>query len=182
VRRDVLDHRDQFRVKVRRQLSRDELEKAYQLYLNVQQANTALNLQAYPFRLFEQMNQSDEWEFICHYLDLEGQPLAGVGIAHRSPRSYQGVLVGIDYRFSAYKVYKQVLYQVVMRAKALDKEILHLGVTANIEKKKLGAVQYPKVAYLQTDDHYQLEWLESMQGNKAIREEKQQPGSAAQVR
>ncbi|MFP4290763.1 MAG: aminotransferase class I/II-fold pyridoxal phosphate-dependent enzyme [Cyclobacteriaceae bacterium] len=171
MRQDVLNRKHLFVIEHKAQLTDEELHTAYMLYLNVQKVNLALNITAYPYKLFSQMNESSEWEFICLYAATGEKPLIGVAMTHISPRTYQGVLVGLDYEYAEHKVYKQLLYRAVMRANALGKELIHLGVTANMEKKKLGARQFPKVGFIQTDANFSFEALEGLQGNKLLEKE-----------
>ena len=168
IRQDILRFEDQFEVIVRDQLESEELQKAYQLYLNVQKNNTALNNVTYPFSLMEQMNEGGDWEFLLFYLKQPGRPLVGVGCTHKGPKSYQGVILGMDYQYHEFKTYKQILYRVIMRAKQLDKQLVHLGLTANLEKRKLGSQLMPRVGFLQADTNFHLELLENLQGNAAL--------------
>jgi 7-keto-8-aminopelargonate synthetase-like enzyme len=168
IRKDILHFEDQFEVIVRNQLGQDELEKAYTLYLNVQKHNKALNNVTFPFSLMQQMNEGDDWEFLLFYLKQPGSPLVGIGCTHKGPETYQGVVLGMDYQYHAFKTYKQILYQVIMRAKKLNKKAVHLGLTANLEKRKLGSTLLPRVGFLQADTNYHLELLESLQGNAAL--------------
>ena len=178
IRKDALHYCGQFEVNVHKKLSDTQLHRAYQLYLNVQQANVALNNITYPYSLFKEMNQSDEWEFILLYVRTEGKPLAGIVCAHKGYTSYQGVLLGMDYSYQHLRTYKQVLYQLMLRAKALKKEKLHLGLTANTEKRKLGAKLFSRVGFLQSDTNFQLELVEGLQGNAVLTQEKHLGGKS----
>jgi predicted N-acyltransferase len=172
LRKDVLQYRDQFDIVIKQQLDEVELQKAYQLYLNVQQANHALNNITYPFRLMQEMNDRENWEFILLYAKQEGEPLIGMVCGHKGYSTYQGVILGMDYSFRKLKTYKQILYQVVMRSKQIGCKAVHLGLTANTEKRKLGARLIPRVGFLQTESNFHLEVLENLQGNTALAEPK----------
>ena len=75
----------------------------------------------------------------------------------------------MDYKYSLeYKLYKQILYAAIMRARALNKERIHLGLTAAQEKKKYGATLIPRVGYVQTQDNFKLEMLESIPAQKNV--------------
>ncbi len=174
IRKDVLHYKDLFKVVVREQLSDIELGNVYALYQHVQKANVALNNICYPFALMREFNRDRDWEFIMFYIHQGEMPLAGVICAHKGKNSYQGVLLGLDYRFQHLKTYKQALYQLMLRAKQLNMDKLHLGLTANIEKRKLGAQLFSRVGFVQIDSNYHLELVENLQGNTAVRLE--QPG------
>jgi hypothetical protein len=78
--------------------------------------------------------------------------------SHFSP-----MIIGIDYTFNSdFKVYKQALYQVLKRARELNLNRVYLGLSADQEKRKYGAKQYQRVAYMQTKDNFNMEVIESM--------------------
>ena len=48
-------------------VNQEQLEILYQLYQNVKEKNLDLNTFLYPKKVFEQMNNSQSWEFILLY-------------------------------------------------------------------------------------------------------------------
>ncbi len=73
------------------------------------------------------------------------------------------MIIGLDYSYNKeYKVYRQALYQLVMRAKMLGKKKVHLGFSATVEKKKLGAAIFPTYAFMQIRDSYNAEALATL--------------------
>ena len=73
------------------------------------------------------------------------------------------MIIGIDYTYNEdYKVYRQALYQVMMRAGQLAKKKVLLGFSAPIEKKKVGAEIYSTYAFMQIKDNYHAETLAMM--------------------
>ena len=179
IKKDVLQFQDQFEVVVKESLSDSELKHAFELYQNVQKANTALNNIAYPISLLSEFNRDKDWEFLLLYATTEDMPMVAMVCAHKGNNSYQAVLVGMDYSYQHLKTYKQVLYQIVLRAKVLKRDKLHLGITANTEKRKLGAQLLPRVGFIQSDSNFHLEFLEGLQGNAALKPE--QTGMAENV-
>jgi len=170
VRKDVLKYESSFDIEIKDTLDAEELLRAYHLYQQVSNHNLAFNNVEFPFQLFECMNDNPHWEFILFrlkegYLENDDDPLVGIAFTYKTNESYCGVLLGMDYRYSRdYKVYKQILFQAAMRAQALGKKRVYLGLTSGQEKKKYGATLTPRVGYLQTQDNYQLELVESMVG------------------
>ena len=74
------------------------------------------------------------------------------------------MIIGLDYHYLfSYKNYKQAIFQIVKRANALKLQTIYLGFTANIEKHKYGAEAIPKIAYIQTNDTFNMEILEATQ-------------------
>ncbi|MEK6478043.1 aminotransferase class I/II-fold pyridoxal phosphate-dependent enzyme [Catalinimonas sp. 4WD22] len=167
VRKDILKNKDKITVKFKENLSEDELERAYELYWQVHKANHAFNNIAYPKKLFKTLNQDPNWESICYY-SRETNVLIGVAFNHKGKNSYQGVILGLDYTYFELKVYKQALFQAIMRAKELGKSKVQLGLTANTEKRKLGATIVSRVGFLQADSNYKLELIESLEGNSIL--------------
>ena len=170
VRKDVLKNLSNFTVESKETLEIEELLRAYKLYLEVSNSNYAFNNVEFPFRLFEAMNKSPHWEFILFRLkdDLlaEGdEPLVGVAFTYKTQESYCGVLLGMDYAYSReYKVYKQILFHATMRARAINKQRIYLGLTSSQEKRKYVATLTERVGYIQSQDNYKLELIESMAG------------------
>ena len=170
VRKDALKMADCFEVTVQDTLSEAEIARNYQLYRNVSDKNFALNNIEFPYALFEGMSQSAHWEFMLmrvkpEYVASGDNPLVGVVCNYRTEESYCAVALGMDYTYAEqFKLYKQILFQIAMRGQALGKQRIYLGMTAATEKKKYGGVAKSRVAYVQAQDNYKLELIESMAG------------------
>lgn len=157
-----------FEVEFRKTITDEESDHLYQLYLNVETVNRGFNMFPYPKRILKVLSKHDSWEFTMVYLKpefdsrAERKPVAAVW-AFVQPGHYSPMILGMDYSFSKeFKIYKQTLYQVVKRARSLGIEKVYLGLSADIEKKKFGAVAQRKTAYVQAQDHYNLDTLETM--------------------
>jgi len=61
-----------------------------------------------------------------------------------------------------FQTYRQLLYQTILRARKLSMNQIDFGLSANFEKRKLGATVIPKQAFVQTNDNFLLEYLEMM--------------------
>ena len=173
VRHDVLQYQDAYEISINDTLSTEEIGRAFALYLNVSNNNYALNNVEYPRALFEAMSEDPRWEFIMIRLRAEHlQPgddaLIGIVCSYTTPDSYCAVVMGMDYQYAhEYKLYKQSLFQMAMRGQALGKCRTFLGMTAAQEKRKYGATAHPRIAYIQAQDNYKLELIESMAVVKA---------------
>lgn len=160
VRNDVFRFQNELKVTVSPSLSEVELKRAYQLYLNVSKKNVSVNLFPYPYKLFHLINKSPDWEFIKI---VKGNKLVSVGFCFKSADNYFPVLVGIDYNANkTHKVYKQMLYQVVKRAIALNYDKVYFGMSADTEKRKLGAIQESNVAFVEVRDNYNFETINNL--------------------
>lgn len=164
-RKEIESYIEAFDVEVKTQLNSEEETKAFQLYLEVKKNNPALNTFNYPRKLFSEMNTSLNWEFILLRLkNHEYRPIVGVMFCYKnSNRVFVPDLIGMDYRFiRKYQVYRQLLYQTILRAKNIGSKRIDFGLTAAFEKRKVGAKVYTRCAYLQTRDNFALEALDWM--------------------
>lgn len=173
-REDVRKHIDKFEVRIVSNSSEKDIAEWYELYVNVKNHNLSLNTFRLPIKLFCQLAKSAKWETIV--LKLRPQ-YAACGDAvcvvwcYRNKDCYVPMIIGIDYTYNKeYKVYRQALYQIVVRALALNTDQIYFGFAASIEKKKLGAKQLCTHGYIQYKDGYNLEVLSSfIQVNKKER-------------
>lgn len=154
---DVLLHKDLFHVSIAETPSQNELNNWYNLYQNVKARNFAVNDFLLPKKLFFKIAEHPKWEIILIHLknnkENEDNVIA-VGFAYRTSNNYCPVLLGLDYNYQHLKIYKQILYQFVTRAKESDSKKLYFGLTASLEKRKLGAKAIKQSAYLQTKDDF----------------------------
>ncbi len=161
-----------FEVEIHQNVSEDTIEKYHQLYENVRLNNPGLNTFPFPKNLFLEMDINNRWEFLSLTLKQEythsgTRELVGVMFCYNNNgKTYVPSFVGMDYKYNQeFSIYRQLLYQTILRAKQLNVEKIDFGLTAAFEKKKLGATVIPKVCYVQAKDNFSLELLETMQNN-----------------
>jgi 7-keto-8-aminopelargonate synthetase-like enzyme len=165
---DVQRHEDKFEVTVEKEYSEENISYWYSLYLNVKNNNLGLNSFALPLKTFTQMLLNNKWEVLSltvkkefDFIGVE-KPVA-IAFCYNAVTAYLPVIVGMDYSYNeTYKTYKQLLYQLVMRGKALNCKQVNLGFSAVTEKKKVGAVAIPTYAYMQAKDSYNFQVLANM--------------------
>jgi Acetyltransferase (GNAT) domain len=168
VRREILKYEPPFEVEVKNKISDEEADAYYTLYREVHRRNIGLNMFPYPPKITRAMSAHPRWEFVILRLTPEHDPRpvrhpVAVTWCYRSPRHYNPVVMGMDYDFVlSHGVYRQNLYQCLLRARQLGVSDVRLGLTAEIEKRKLGCRQVPYVAYLQARDNFNLEVIETM--------------------
>jgi hypothetical protein len=153
---------------IKDKLDKTEIERAYQLYRNVKNNNYAINTFLYPQAVFENMNQSPNWEFILLALKNNTEtPFIGVMFCYKNNNhAYVPELVGMDYKWAKeYQLYRQLLFQTIKRANALQFPKIDFGVSASFEKRKLGAQIIPKVAYVQARDNFAMEAMNTLQND-----------------
>jgi len=166
--KEILPFERHYDVVIKDKLDKTEIERAYQLYSNVKNNNYAINTFLYPQVVFENMNQSPNWEFIL--LSLKNnteEPFIGVMFCYKNDNHvYVPELVGMDYKWAKeYQLYRQLLFQTIKRANALQLPKIDFGVSASFEKRKLGARIIPKVAYIQARDNFAMEAMNTLQND-----------------
>jgi hypothetical protein len=168
VKKEVLKHEHVFEIEYKKELTDDEAEHFYNLYLNVVNRNRAFNMFNYPKDILKKLSAHPDWEFIILKLKPEFDPrLERKAVAamwtyvtktHLAPMT-----IGIDYDYNnKFMIYKQAVYQALKRARMLNLSKVYLGLSADTDKHKFGAVAHPIVAYFQTRDNYNMEVIESM--------------------
>jgi hypothetical protein len=165
LRKDVRRYQDQFKVEIANHPTAQEIDQWYSLYLNVKGNSLELNTFTLPRKLFDQLAQDPGWETLTLNLSsiTGSKELAGVVFSHIAGDVYIPMIIGIDYSLNGeYKVYRQALYQLVMRAGALKKKKVLLGFSAPVEKKKVGAELLPTYAFMQIKDNYNAQTLSMM--------------------
>ncbi len=167
-RQDIEKYADRVQVEISDVLSAPELEKAYALYRNVWDKNFDMNTFAYPKSIFEVMNTDPNWEFIKMFpAGTEKRPgqMIGVMFSYKNTgTTYVPSLIGLDYDYSEeFSVYRQMLFQTVLRAHALGFKRIDFGFSASFEKRKVGAESIQKIAYIQAKDNFAMEMMEVVQ-------------------
>lgn len=116
--------------------------------------------------MFEEINKNKNWEFLCLYLQ---EKLVAVGCCNFAEKSYSPTVLGMDYDFNTeYKIYKKILAMALERAIEPKKNIIYLGLSADLEKRKFGAISISKVAYISVKDIFNFEKLELISGYKKL--------------
>lgn len=169
LREDVKKHENKFDISIIQGMaSSDEIDYWYQLYRNVQQHSFELNTFPLPKKVFSTLLKNENWEALTLSLKQQDDPEASgkpvcIIYSYQSGDAYIPMIIGLDYTFNKeYKIYRQALYRLVMRAKELSKKKVLLGFSANVEKHKVGAVAMPTYGYMQYKDSFNVEVLEAL--------------------
>lgn len=168
VRKHVLSNNDQFKVEVIKISDwEEEIDYWYGLYLNVKNKSLELNTFPLPLKLFYQLAKDKNWEmlqltFIDETLRNDDKPCCIV-FSYKSKNAYLPIIIGLDYAYNLKMgIYRQALYQLVLRAKALGKQKLLLGFSATVEKQKFGAKPIATHAYMHLKDSFNVEAISSI--------------------
>lgn len=171
LRNEVSQYQQAFEIEYKKELTEEETEYYYNLYLNVEKRNKGFNMFAYPKDILKKLSKHRNWEFIVLKLkpEFDSRPerkAVAVIWTYATEKHLAPMIIGIDYNYNnEFKVYKQAIYQVLKRARMLNLTKTYLGLSADIDKHKYGAVQHARVAYMQTKDNYNMEVIESMAAN-----------------
>lgn len=176
-REDIRKHQNKFHVQViTEQISPSVREYWYQLYENVKERSLVLNTFALPPKFFEAIFDNSHWEVLTLDLETSGgeqTETAGMVVCYKTGDAYIPMVIGLDYTANKkYKVYRQALYQVLLRAAALDKKEVFFGFAASVEKKKMGARPQAVHAYWMSKDTYALQLLSELKDGVTGRADK----------
>lgn len=159
-RNEVVKYQDLFKVEIKKQLTEEEENLAYQLYLQLSEANFAINTFNYPKNLLKFINKDPNWEFVCLYMDNK---LVAVVCCYFTENIYCPIFMGMDIQTNSnYKTYKQILYQILCRAIDKNYDRVFMGLSADFEKRKIGATQIDKVAFYRLEDQFNMEIIENI--------------------
>ncbi|HEX9601903.1 MAG TPA: aminotransferase class I/II-fold pyridoxal phosphate-dependent enzyme [Mariniflexile sp.] len=161
LRKEILAYEPLLKIDILKSCNADQLKQVEALYSNVHQNNLGLNTFPFPEKLFKNMSEHPNWEFITISLLDSPDKMIGVMLCYNNGgHTYVPAFVGMDYSYlTEYYTYRQLLYQTIKRAIELKFKHIDLGMTASFEKRKLGAKITEKYAYIQTFDNYILEFM-----------------------
>ncbi len=169
-RKDIQPYESRFNVVFDDEPNEGLIDQFYELYMNVNKNNLALNLFPLPKKLFTMMAQHPNWEFLVLYLKEDynqGKSHIPVGVMFcykNQEITYTPSFVGMDYNHTdEHQIYRQLLYQTVKRATRLGFKKIDFGMTASFEKRKVGATMIPKIAYIQAKDNFSMELMGVME-------------------
>ncbi|MCW3090009.1 MAG: aminotransferase class [Ferruginibacter sp.] len=168
LRKKVLRNIDQFVVKVTPvSTNQQEIDHWYRLYLNVKGKSLELNTFALPSRLFTCLAMDKKWEMLQLFLKdsaLHADKLpCCVIFSYKTKDSYIPMIIGLDYTHNqSMGIYRQALYQLILRAQQTGMNKIYLGFSASIEKQKLGAKPVNTIAYMHTKDSFNLESMSNI--------------------
>ncbi|MFK7787124.1 MAG: aminotransferase class I/II-fold pyridoxal phosphate-dependent enzyme [Crocinitomicaceae bacterium] len=162
----VFEHKSCFEVSFANHLSSEELDEWYELYLNIQSKSLEINTFPIPKEFIEIAVVHPNWEAMRISIKAEHnggkEKVVAFGLTYRSNDSFSPMVLGIDYKFvESHGLYRQAIFQLVKRASHQNIERIHMGFTADIEKRRFGAIQQPRVAFALIDDTYTMQVIEA---------------------
>ncbi len=161
IRYYALRNEFQFDISFQSTLTEQESTRCYELFSNVKSRNFGLNFFEYPSKITSVLSRFKEYEFILIRLKGQAEIIASAwiynGTSHSSP-----MIVGLDDDYiKKHRIYQQTVYQIIKRARQLDKETIFCGFSADFEKQKFGAIAVPMFAYIKMEDTFNSEIINS---------------------
>lgn len=160
VRQNVYRHLADYTIRIN-EPKQDNIDVWYDLYKQVKNKNLKLNTFALPRKIFEKALEHPQWDIIELYINDQTTPqLAGVVFSYHTHSNYCPMFLGIDYAYNqSHAVYRQIIYQLIMRAKQLRCKKIYLGVEASEEKRKFGATPKQHALFIQINENFSLSRL-----------------------
>jgi 7-keto-8-aminopelargonate synthetase-like enzyme len=139
-----------------RHLDDAQLNVIHGIYLEVASRGLELNVFPLPPNLLSELQRSSAWEIVLIHLDpAAGGPEDGAPVAfmatHIQGGTYAPFFCGVDRRYqflSEYGAYRQLLFTAIERAEGLGCARVHFGMTASLEKTRLGAAVVQNEAFI----------------------------------
>ena len=175
VRQSMMEKQDQWELRLHTaqspSLSASQVTELHQLYLNVASKKLRLNVYPLPEAVIAAAQGAPGWEILSLHPRVDGEVSeepAAFGVCHHTPEAYTAVYCGIDYTLRGEGAYRQLLWQVLSRARDLGCARLDLGMDAEMEKRRLGAEARKQCVYLLTTDHFNATTLEQVARDAAL--------------
>ena len=166
IRQFVLKYKDEYEVTIKKSIYKEESDLYFNLYKNVWNSNLGFNLFVYPEKRPGVLAKSDRYEFIEVRL-RETQEVVSVVWAYVGDEHYSPMTVGMNYSINQSKyLYKQTVFQIINRSNDLGKKFVHLGFSADFEKRQHGADHTPKFCFIKVDDTFNADVIESISNIK----------------
>ncbi len=158
--RKIVAQASNYTIRVVTSADEQTVEELYSLYRNVANRKLRLNMFPLPRNLVAGLVTSPAWELVTLHLSPDAggpgdsRPVAWFA-AHLGDDHYAPLVCGLDYTYVyAHGAYRQMLYQVVMRAQARGAGHVHLGMDADLEKDRFGTERISTCAFVQTRDDF----------------------------
>lgn len=169
---DVRSRKKYFDVAIVKKANEELIEEIYGLYNNVKNKSLKINTFTLPKKLIQHINNNPAWEFIVlklNQLTPFNHKLVAVGFVNYNGTIQNCPVLGINYDFQKkYKCYQQLIYQTVLQAKIKGCKKSNWGFTADTEKKKFGATPIQYHCYIDNNDMFNLQFVETIKTKSTL--------------
>jgi 7-keto-8-aminopelargonate synthetase-like enzyme/predicted N-acyltransferase len=166
---DIKKFEDQFAWVQQTTATEDDIQRWYQLYLEVRGKNLDINSFAMPLKLFYAMIKNKQWDVYTLHHKANAEEMAVV-FSYISGSTYVPTLIGMNYNYlQQYKIYKQSLYRILLRAKELGCTKINMGFGAGLEKRKLNCNGMSNYSLIHMNDLFSAEYLNHYSTNSVMK-------------
>lgn len=143
-----------------------DLDHLQALYENVRRRSLEINTFPIPRALFETLLGAPDFELsLFRPRGQEEAPVVGFGFGFKGQSVYLPLFLGMDYDYVREGgLYRQMLRDVVGRARATGKSTVCFGYGAGLEKRRFGARRVETTMYVELDDHYAADAVSQVSG------------------
>jgi|GEM_PF-64840 len=159
----------------------EHVDQLHALYQNVARTKLRFNAFELPRNMLHQLLESPAWEFgVLHLKDESGRLVEDRAVAfwgaHRHAEHYAMLFCGLDYRYvKLHGAYRQCTYQAILRAAQVGARTMHMGMDAEVEKKRFGARAHSTCLYVQAREDYNAAILQQIVAEVGIGAQEKPP-------
>ncbi|WP_428242087.1 aminotransferase class I/II-fold pyridoxal phosphate-dependent enzyme [Gynuella sp.] len=140
-------------------IEQSKLDLFFDMYLEQQQNAKEISSFTLPRELLSASVNEGYWS--CLELRYKNNPAACMFV-QASGEELFCILLGVRSKYRETGAFRACLYFSAKHAQNMGLKKVHYGLTASLEKKRMGAVAVPIVALFRTTSNYQMETLESL--------------------
>jgi 7-keto-8-aminopelargonate synthetase-like enzyme len=159
-------------------LAPEDVTQVYALYLQLAARKLRLNTFPFPETLLTELLHNPAWEFGVLRLPVEaggpadGRPVA-FWAAHKHAGHYSPLFCGMEDEWvESHGSYRAALWNVLRRAQRSGMTTVHLGMDAEVEKRRFGALPVHTCVYAQVRDHYAGAILREISAEVGLRDDR----------
>ncbi|MBL8685835.1 MAG: aminotransferase class I/II-fold pyridoxal phosphate-dependent enzyme [Myxococcales bacterium] len=139
------------------------LARMHAMYLSVAARNRRINLFPLPIELLREHARTRGWTLLALYDRARPGHLAAWGALRCVDRDVRALYCGVDYQGFEHddvSPYRQLLFSVVAQALSVGATKVSLGMGAEQEKRRLGAIEAPTFAFVRAEDEFRARQLQ----------------------
>lgn len=175
VRQNVIKYLDNYEIRVNDDTI-NRVDSWEKLYRNVKAKNLKVNTFNLPKKIFNQCKNNKNWDILELFIKNPNGSLklASVIFSYKGVQNYCPIFLGIDYQFlDSYKVYRQSIYQLILRARHSNFKNILLGMEASEEKRKYLAKPQHRSVFIQVNENFSFSKINSYSNLTTLKHELQ---------
>lgn len=147
------------------------LARMHAMYLSVAARNRRINLFPLPIELLREHARTPGWTLLALYDRARPSHLAAWAALRFVGTDVRALYCGVDYQGfgSDFSPYRQLLFSIVAHALSVGATKVSLGMGAEQEKRRLGAIETPTFAFVRAEDEFRARQLQEFVETFAIK-------------